>query len=314
MSESNELEITKTESSHRTDPLAYMTARAHGLDEECQSILEASGTTEDQVTLSSIGQPISPPKPIVPTYKSNWPAKGSSTSIFEKVLLGQEGAEDEVPVTNGYSDEGLLQPDEPAQRNGHLEDAGEDEDAAGWDMGGDVEAEPDNDFVTVESADAGAGGSETDLWIRNSLIAADRVAGGSFESAMQLLNRQIGAVNFQPLQWRFEEIYQASRTFLPANPGLPPLVNYLRRTVDETDPSKVLPLIPRDLDSIKATELQAGKTQMRTNKLEDGVQTFRKILHLLMVNAVSSQQGVAEVTRLLHVCRLPPLTVLRPKS
>jgi coatomer subunit alpha len=107
----------------------------------------------------------------------------------------------------------------------------------------------------------------------------------------------VGAVNFKPLQWRFEEIYHASKTFLPANPGLQPLVNYVRRTVTETDSRKILPLIPRDLESIVSTELVAGKTQMRTNKLEEGVLSFKKILHLLLVNAASSMQEVSEVSK-----------------
>lgn len=185
-----------------------------------------------------------------------------------------------------------------AQEDGALTQADEEGDAEGWDMGDDVEAEVESDFVNVEAADAGAGSSEADMWARNSPVAADHVAGGSFETAMQLLNRQIGAVNFEPLQWRFEEIYKASRTFLPANPGLPPLVNFVRRTVNETDSRRVLPLIPRDVESISANEYQAGKTGMRTNKLEEGLAAFKKTLHLLMVNALSLPTEVTEVSYL----------------
>src|SRR5437868_1782870 len=84
-------------------------------------------------------------------------------------------------------------------------------------------AKADSAFVYVESTDAGgAGSSEADLWARNSPIAADHVAAGSFESAMNLLNRQVGAVNFAPLKPRFMEVYSATKTYLPASPGLPP--------------------------------------------------------------------------------------------
>ena len=223
--------------------------------------------------------------------------KGTSSSVLERALMGQvEGIEDEaVPATNDYGDE-EPEPDVDASRNGHLDEAEEDEDVAGWDMGDDVDVEAESDFVNVESADSGAGSSEADMWARNSPIAADHVAAGSFETAMQLLNRQVGAVNFKPLESRFQEIYQASRTFLPANASMPPLVNYVRRTVPETDPRKVLPVIPRDLESITAGELPAGKVAMVKNKLEDSVQTFKKLLHLLLVNAVSSQQEVTEVS------------------
>jgi coatomer protein complex subunit alpha (xenin) len=281
-------------------PLAYMTAKSHGLEDEATSILEASGLTEDQLTMPKLGEALSTPQASVMTHASNWPVKSTSSTAFEKVLLGQEGAEDEVAPTNGYDEADLLEPDTATQNNGGLDEAEEDGDVEGWDMGEDVDPEVESDFVNVEAADAGAGSSEADKWARNSPLAADHVAAGSFETAMQLLNRQVGAVNFKPLQWRFEEIYQTSRTFLPANPGLPPLINYLRRTVSQTNSDKVLPLIPRDLESIISTELNGGegvggKVQMQKNKLEDGVKTFKKILHLLMVNVVASPTEVTQV-------------------
>ncbi len=184
-------------------------------------------------------------------------------------------------------------------RNGNLGTEEEEEDVAGWDMGDDVNVDVENDFVNVDSAEAGSGSSEAEQWARNSALAADHVAGGSFETAMQLLNRQVGAVNFEPLKPRFLEIYQASRTYLPANPGLPPLINYIRRTVDEIDTRKILPIIPRDLEFIAASDLQDGYAAMRSNKLEDGVKVFKRILHSLLVNAVSSQQQVSEAQKII---------------
>lgn len=281
------------------DPLAYMTAKSHGLDEECQTILESSGLTEDQLTFPSIGQPLHPPKPIVPTHKANWPVKAASHSFFEKALLGEVGAiEDEVaPVANGF-DHGDTADDEIAAKKAQHGDE-DDEDAAGWDMGDDINIEVEPDFVNVDSAETGPGSSEADMWARNSPIAADHVAGGSFETAMQLLNRQVGAVNFAPLKPRFLEIYQSSKTYLPATIGLPPLVNYVRRTVDEADSRKVLPVIPRDLESIANVDLQEGYGAMRSNKLDDGLIAFRRILHALLVNAVSSKAQVDEAKKLI---------------
>lgn len=279
-----------------------MTAKSHGLTEECESILEATGLTEDQITLPTIGQPLAPPKPVVPTFKANWPTKATSQSFFEKALLGQvEGLslEDEPAATSngfGFDEAGE---DDGAKRNGNLVEADDDEDAAGWDMGDDIVPEVESDFVNVDSAEAGAGSSEADLWARNSPVAADHVAGGSFESAMQLLNRQLGAVNFEPLKPRFLEIYQATKTYLPASAELPPLINYVRRTVDETDPRKVLPVIPRDIESLATNDLQKGYDAMRGNKLEDGAQIFKGILHALLVNAVSSAAEVEEAKKLI---------------
>jgi len=180
-----------------------------------------------------------------------------------------------------------------------LIEADDDEDAAGWDMGDDIIPEVESDFVNVDSPEAGVGSSEAELWARNSPLAADHVAGGSFETAMQLLNRQVGAVNFAPLKPRFLTIYQSSRTYLPAFNGLPPLINYVRRTVDETDPHKVLPIIPNDIESIASVDLQKGYDSVRGNKLEDGAVIFRNMLHALLVNTVSSSSEVNEAKKLI---------------
>lgn len=251
--------------------------------------------------MPKVGEPLTPSRPVVPTHKANWPVKAGSQSFFEKALLGQvEGLslDDDTQAANGMDiDDGG--DDSATKKNGTLLDD-DDEDVAGWDMGEDVVPEVESDFVNVDSADAGgAGSSEADLWARNSPLAADHIAGGSFETAMNLLNRQVGAVNFAPLKPRFLEVYQASKTFLPASAGLPPLINYVRRTLDETDPRQVLPIIPRDLEHLATNDLQKGYDSMKANKLEDGIKLFKGILHAILVNAVSSEDEVSEAKKLI---------------
>ncbi|RDW86751.1 coatomer subunit alpha [Aspergillus mulundensis] len=279
-------------------PLAYLTAKAHGLTEEAESILEAVGLTADQISLPTIEAPPQVPQPIVPTYKASWPVKAAAHSSFEKALLGEVGAGDEEAAELGFEPE----EEEGAVTAGEiLED--EDEDGAGWDMGDEINVEEDVDFVNVDSAEAGAGSTEADLWARNSPLAADHVAAGSFDTAMQLLNRQVGAVHFAPLKPRFLEIFKASKTYLSATPGLPPLVNYVRRTVDETDSRKVLPAIPKDLETIASVDLQEGYAAMRANKLEEGVQIFKSILHSVLVNVVSSEAEVEQAKKVIATAR-----------
>ncbi|PIG87243.1 Coatomer subunit alpha [Aspergillus arachidicola] len=279
-------------------PLAYLTAKTHGLTEEAESILEACGLTEDQITLPTGDGVPQVPQPIVPTFKSNWPVKAAAHSSFEKALLGEVGADDEAAAIGFEAEE----EEEEAETAGeHLED--EDEDVAGWDMGDEINVEEDVDFVNVDSAEAGAGSTEADLWARNSPLAADHVAAGSFDTAMQLLNRQVGAVNFAPLKPRFLEVYKASKTYLPATPGLPPLVNYVRRTIEETDSRKVLPVIAKDLETIANVDLQEGYAAMRANKLEDGVRIFKGILHSLLVNTVSSEAEVEQAKKIIETAR-----------
>jgi len=77
------------------------------------------------------------------------------------------------------------------------------------------------------------------------------------------------------------------------------LINYVRRTPDETDSRKVLPAIPRDLEYIATNDLQEGYSTMKNNKLEDGVRVFKRILHSLLVNAVSTQGQVTEAQKII---------------
>ncbi|KAK5743425.1 hypothetical protein LTR17_002600 [Elasticomyces elasticus] len=277
-------------------PLAYLTAKANGMEEQAQEILDMSGMSEEDVKLPKMGGAVRMPRVIVPTHKANWPRREKGPSSFEKALKGEGGAE-EAGETNGYvQEEDLLAEEEAPRNNGHvLEDGEEEEEAAGWDMGDDaVPGDAEEEDLVDVGAEA-AGGSEAELWVRNSPLAADHAAAGSFESAMNLLSRQVGAVNFAPLEERFMEIYAASRTFLPtSNVGMPPLVNYVRRTLGETDARKILPIIPRDVESVIAGELVQGKNAMKANKLDDGLKLFQRTMGLLMVNVVKSQGELSE--------------------
>jgi coatomer protein complex subunit alpha (xenin) len=266
------------------------------LTEEAEAILETCGLTENELKLPTIGEPLQTPRPLVPTFKANWPTKAAGHSAFEKALLGEVGADEEAGIEAEEEDE-----EAAAAGPDVLED--DEEDVGGWDMGDELNVEDENDFVNVESADAGAAISEADLWARNSPLAADHVAAGSFDSAMQLLNRQVGAVQFAPLKPRFLEIYTASKTYLPASVGLPPLINYVRRTVEDTDARKVLPIIPRDLEVVANNDLQEGYAAMRSNKLEEGVQIFKRILHTLLVNVVSSESEVEQAKKIITTAR-----------
>ncbi|KAK6519008.1 hypothetical protein TWF281_003698 [Arthrobotrys megalospora] len=289
-------------------PLAYVAAKAAGLHDEAQEILDATGVTEDQVKLPSSGAALAPLRAVTETYKANWPLKATSLSFFEKALLGQLEdlkIEDEpAPATNGFGFEEEDAPGEVRRPNGNLMEIDDEEvDAGGWDMGDDdlnIEDAPES-FVDVQGGDAsGTGASEADSWVRNSGIAADHVAAGSFETAMQLLNRQVGAVNFAPLKPRFMEIYQASRTYLPATEGLEPLVNYIRRNPDVTDGRKVLPFIPKDIEAIRTGDLQRGYASMKANNLAEGVIAFRNVLHSVLVTAVTNKDEVEDAKQMIQ--------------
>lgn len=276
-------------------PLAYMTAKSNGRDDLAEEILAEAGMSEADIKLPKHDSVLlSPPQPLSSATKSNWPMKVVEESNIEAVLAAQTS--EDYP-TNGFAEDDIP----TSETNGDLLDAEEEEeDTEGW----------GNDDIPFEDAeeveeftDAQEGGiSEADAWVRNSPLAADHIAAGSIETAMQLLNRQVGVVNFEPLKGRFIAILQASKTYVPANIGMPALKNYVRRNVEEKDSKKSLPMLPRGINDVKTVELAEGYKHVRGNKLDEAVDQFRSILYTLLLTAVSKQDEATEAEQLIEVC------------
>ena len=176
-------------------PLAYLTAKTNGLEDLAQEVLDAAGLTPEdvaEVTIPAKKSILTPPLPLGPTHNLNWPIVGSTESFFDRALAAaNDGTTLEVRANGG--EEATTQGMDEWAAEEEAEDgvpAEEAEDA--WDLAVDEAEEPevDDDAVLVE-ADANGqaattGISESELWTRNSPLAADHVAAGSFESAMQV--------------------------------------------------------------------------------------------------------------------------------
>lgn len=105
----------------------------------------------------------------------------------------------------------------------------------------------DTDVFVVPSA----GTSVTTHWCDNSSHAADHAAAGSFETAMQLLNRQIAAVNFTPLKPLFVSAYTGAYTSLPCLPLAPSLRLPMQRNAADSSPGTAsLPAVAIQLQPI----------------------------------------------------------------
>jgi coatomer subunit alpha len=167
-------------------PLAYLTAKSNGLDALAEEILQKAGkTTEDIEDIASMNQSsLGPPPVVTPTTTLVWPQIATAENFFEKALVnGHIPAAPEGSYANALDD--LVERDEATGAEWEGEEAAEDAEG-GWDLD-----EPEEDAAEeVEEEEAGAsateGVSELELWVRNSPFAADHVAAGSFETAMQV--------------------------------------------------------------------------------------------------------------------------------
>ncbi|CAG8542349.1 5895_t:CDS:10, partial [Diversispora eburnea] len=303
-------------------PLAYLTAHTHGLTEEAETILTAAGlTSEDIIDLPSNGQLLKPPTPIIKQVDSNWPLLTVSRSFFDSAFNAADNNQFAAPLSLTGASEGIEEiggdwgGDEDLGFNG---DSGKEEqrdvdvveEGSGWDIDADLNAQLDTEIIQElangaqsEFIPPTSGTNESELWIQNSPLAADHVAAGSFETAMQLLNRQVGAVNFQPLKELFLKTFQSTRTYLSCNVSLPPLAYHIRRNPEETETRRVLPIISNMFQNIVSTQLQEVYKTTTQGKFQEATIQFRNILHSILLIAVSKKSEVDEVHQLIDVCR-----------
>ncbi|KAG9045365.1 hypothetical protein FS837_006434 [Tulasnella sp. UAMH 9824] len=284
-------------------PLAYLTAKTNGLEDLAEQILASAGIKESDIEgLESIGlSTLRPPPVVTQTANLLWPSLATEENFFDKALanghvadyIHGEGAADGAHTLDSW---------EAGEPDGGAAGDGEDvavEEGEGWDLEEEV-VEPDathlnaaEDVVPEDEGDAAAaapGVPEPELWARNSPFAADHAAAGQFESAMQLLNRQIGAVNFAPLKPQFMALYRSAHVFFSPTASLAPLQLHIRR-----DPEIRLPVIRRTLASIKSGELAEGYRFVSAGKLEDAAASFKAILLQLMLVTVTTKEEAADL-------------------
>ncbi|EIW68332.1 hypothetical protein TREMEDRAFT_39829 [Tremella mesenterica DSM 1558] len=293
-------------------PLAYYTAKTNGLDDTALDILEEAGMTEDDLPpppQKSGHMSLAPPPVVFPQTDSNWPIKSLGESFFDRALAngGVDGLIGEsAGMANGGEQLDAWAADEPIDVEVG-EDEAEDE---GWDLDAEVPIEPEPEVeVEAEIVEADlsegvtAGVNEDEMWIKNSPLAADHAAAGAFESAMQLLNRQVAAVNFAPLKPLFLAAYEAAHVHVPANPSLPPLVLQVRRNPETTELREVLPVISFTLPDLQAGEVAEAKRHFSRGKFAESLTAFRSVLQKLLLVVATSAAEAEEIKELVISCK-----------
>jgi coatomer subunit alpha len=177
--------------------LAYLTAKTNGLEDLAAEILEDAGL--DPADIDDIpdfgSSDLGPPPVVNPTGDVNWPIISTGENYFDKALA------------NGALETGV----EPVYANGDangaaasaLDDWAKEEnepdidpEEGGWELdadGGefqDAEQNVNGNAADEEELDLGAGANpgvdETEHWVRNSPLAVDHIAAGSYDTAMQV--------------------------------------------------------------------------------------------------------------------------------
>ncbi|ORX97825.1 Coatomer, alpha subunit [Basidiobolus meristosporus CBS 931.73] len=292
-------------------PLAYLTAKSHGLEEQAQNILAAAGMSPEDVSDAlPEGKLLQPAAPIVNNSRANWPVLNVNKSSFENAFeaiaaseqVNADGAMDEMDDNWGDDDiEGIT-------KQIHIGEYDEIVEGSGWGLDNDLKLDADldvdllSDGHPTEFVMPASGISEFEMWCKNSTLVADHIAAGSFESAMQLLSSQIGAVNFGPLKPKFLTIYQASRTNLLCNPSTPTVAVPIRRDWEKAQYPKAHPVVTYTMESLLEL-LRSAYKATSAGKFPEAIELFRTLLHSLPFVIVSEASEVEEIRKMVGFCR-----------
>lgn len=301
-------------------PLAYTLAKANGLTELADSILQEAGKTELDVQMPDMGSQFAVPRPIAEPV-SNWPLRDAQLLYFENAMINgaaEAGHDPSAGPTNGPS---LLDfgDDDPAERDGggamaserddydndnDLEDEAE---GGAWDLDEDLELEAEAEAADdgasspAVAAAAAAGDGEVGTWLRNAKLPASFIACGAFELAASLLNKQVGVVAFEPLRARFMEVYAANKLYLPGVPALLAMPAHVRANHFEENPTVAMPYVPGygQLDD----KLALGFKHFKANNLTAAIAVFRDIIYTVLVLVVRTPDNELRCKEVLSLCR-----------
>jgi coatomer protein complex subunit alpha (xenin) len=299
--------------------LAYLTAATHGLQDDVQrlgELAEAAGKPLPSLDNVADAQLIQPPTPIL--RADNWPLLTvSKSALYDRgnggeasaVAASAASANDEPISANDWGDDLDLGDDD---HGAEKEDGGE---PGGWDDDLDLGDDDDGpapaaasggDFAAEVGAMPSPGPNASMQWIAQSSHAADHVAAGSFESAMQLLHRQIAAVQFVPLKARFLVVLAASGCVLPGFPLSRSNSMPLSRRSPDEPPSKAgelaLPIIAVKMANLVET-LKSAYKLFQKGQFKESKDLFQDILLSIPLVVASNRAEAAEVKELLEISR-----------
>ena len=308
-----------------------------------RGFLEEAGLPVPDVGAVAGGGP-SPPALLGPPPAllsgTSWPRLAISQSVFDAAVAGggaagQEGGSAAAAAAAALDaavaeavdpdawDDGLdLGLDGPGDRPaGGDTGAGGGADAA-W-PGGDLDLDL-SEFDLPSGGEGGAGGVDglgdldvgdifvaptsgpppAQVWVGNSTLAGDHAAAGAFASAAELLNRQLGIVNFTPLLPALRAAHQATSLSVPALPGLPGVAVPLHRgDVDGPPPGTAAqPRITVTLAGAMASLTSMYASFLR-GKFADVARTCDTLFATLPLIVVATRKEETEVLAILKAAR-----------
>jgi coatomer protein complex subunit alpha (xenin) len=192
--------------------------------------------------------------------------------------------------------------------------------AAAWGEDDDLDDELDQiDAVkaSVKAAGGAKGGASAGFvvpnegesieknWITRSNIPALHAAAGSFRTAFDLLQRQIGLVDAAPLETACMQLWASTHYALPSQSLLPSRLFTMTAKPPASEISlKSIPRLPRDATVAAAKERRAqGYREFTAGNFDAALQSFRWILQRIPLVVIDRPEESGELRDLLAVAR-----------
>ncbi|KAJ1435979.1 WD40/YVTN repeat-like-containing domain superfamily [Sesbania bispinosa] len=300
-------------------PLAYITASVHGLHDVAERLAAELGDNVPSLPEGKVPSLLIPPSPVL--CGTDWPLLRVMRGIFDGAFdnSGHGAVDEEYEAADGDWGEELDIVDVDGLQNGDIaatlalddgEVAEENDEEGGWEME-DLELPPEADTPKASISTRSSvfvppvpGMPVSQIWIQKSSLAADHAAAGNFDTAMRLLNRQLGIRNFAPLKSMFLDLNTGSHSYLRAFSSAPIISLAVERGWSESTAANVRgsPVVPFKLSQLDE-KLKAGYKLTTAGKFTEALRTFVNILHTIPLIVVESRREVDDVKELVIIVK-----------
>ncbi|PNY09984.1 coatomer subunit alpha-1-like protein [Trifolium pratense] len=300
-------------------PLAYVAASVHGLHDVAERLAAELGDNVPSLPEGKVPSLLIPPSPVM--CGSDWPLlrvmRGMFDGGFDNIGRGVADEEEDEAVDANWV-EGL---DIIADVDAHLQNGDvaailgeelpeENDEEGGWEME-DLELGPEANTPTASFGTQSSvfipptpGMPVSHIWMQKSSLAAEHAAAGNFDTAMRLLNRQLGIRNFAPLKSMFLDLHTGSHSYLRAFSSAPIISLAVERGWTESSSTSVRgpPALPFKLSQLDE-KLRAGYKFFTAGKFTEALKTFVNILHTIPLIVVESRREVDDVKELIIIVK-----------
>lgn len=159
----------------------------------------------------------------------------------------------------------------------------------------------DEPTTQEKSSTVTVGDSPQTKWLKKRKLAADFIAAGEFEEALNLLRKRLGIINVDPLEPLFKQAYWATCMSLPALPQTPSLNWPLLESgsLKTRDPApKLLFTVQYVLDQVKEGNQKTG-----AGAFKEALAIFRSALQCIPLSFANDAQDEQTLTEMIERCR-----------